>query len=114
MELKKKVMKVETDNGGPSFFSDTVTVSHNPNKFVMDFQQITPRFSKLGAGELDHKMVVSHRTVVLDPGVAKDFSRILSDNVKRYEDKFGKIEIKREKTTRTKIDDKVEYTGYIG
>ena len=113
MEMKKKLMKVEMDNGGPSFFSDTVTVSHSPRKFVLDFQQITPRFSKMAPGELDHKMVVSHNTVMLDPEVAKDLSRILTENVARYEGKFGKLELKREAKKADK-DDKVEYTSYIG
>jgi hypothetical protein len=114
VELKKKVMKVETDNGGPSFFSDTVTVSHSTKKFVLDFQQITPRFSKIGPGELDNKMVVSHNTVMLDPEVAKDLSRILTDNVGRYEEKFGTLQIKKEKKFPVEKEDKVEYTSYIG
>ncbi len=114
MEIKKKIMKVETDNGGPTFFSDTVTVSHSPKKFVLDFQQITPRFSKMGPGELDHKMVVSHNAVMLDPEVAKDLSRILADNIGRYEEKFGKLEIKKEKKSLAEREEKVEYTGYIG
>jgi len=110
---KKKTVNVETDNGGPVFFSDTVTVSHNQNKFVLDFQQMTPRFSKIGA-ELEHKMFLAHKTVMLDPGVAKDLSRILTVNVENYEKKFGKIEIKRIESPVIKKDEKMEYTGYIG
>jgi len=111
---KKKIMKVEIENGGPAFFSDTVTVSHNTKKFLVDFQQITPRFSKVGPGEPDHKMFLSHNVVILDPEIAKDLTRILSENVKKYEKRFGKIEVKRPKKLIDKKPEKVEYTGYIG
>ena len=111
--IKKKILKVEMDNGGPAFFSDAVTVSHNPKKFVIDFQQMTPRFSKFGPGEPDHKMVLSHNTIIMDPEVVKDFSNILSSNIKGYEKKFGKLEVKRLKP-QVKKDEKIEYTGYIG
>lgn len=112
--IKKKIMKLEIDNGGPAFFSDIVTISHNPKKFVLDFQQLTPRFSKIGAGEPDHKLFLSHNTLILDPEVAKDLSRILADNIKNYEKKFGKIELKKSKKPVIKKPDLVEYTGYIG
>jgi hypothetical protein len=112
--VKKKILKVETDNGGPAFFSDTVTVSHNPKKFILDFQQLTPRFSKIGPEEPSQKMFLSHRAVMLDPEVAKDLSKILNDNVKNYEKKFGELKVKKAKKPTAKKPEKVEYTGYIG
>ena len=108
------MIKLEIDNGGPAFFSDTVMVSHNPKKFILDFQQLTPRFSKIGIGDLDQKMFLSHNAIVLDPEVVKDFSRIINDNIKNYEKKFGKIEVKKTKKPKIIKDEKVEYTGYIG
>ncbi len=108
------MIKLEIDNGGSAFFSDTVTVSHNPKKFILDFQQLTPRFSKIGIGDLDQKMFLSHNAIVLDPEVVKDFSRIINDNIKNYEKKFGKIEVKKIKKPQIIKDEKVEYTGYIG
>ncbi len=105
----KREIKVEIENGGPSFFSDTVTVSHNPKKFVIDFQQSTPRFSKVG-NELNHQMFISHRTIIIDPEIAKDFARILSENIKRYEEKFGEINLSKKKPS----GEKESYTSYIG
>ncbi len=107
---KKKVIKVEIDNGGESFFSDTVTVSHNPKKFVIDFQQSTPRFTKVGS-ELDQKMVIFHKTIILDPEVAKDFSRILAENVRSYEERFGDIKTAKQKNKKEKD---LSYASYIG
>ena len=60
-------------------------------------------------------MFLSHNAIVLDPEVTKDFSRIINDNIKNYEKKFGKIEVKKIKKPKIiKKDEKVEYTGYIG
>ncbi|UCG95431.1 MAG: DUF3467 domain-containing protein [archaeon] len=112
--MKKKILKVEMDNGGPAFFSDTVTVSHNPKKFILDFQQLTPRFTKIGSEEPGQKMFLSHNAVMLDTEVAKEFSRILNDNVKNYEKRFGELKIKKAKKPEAKKPEKVEYTGYIG
>ncbi len=102
------------DNGGPAFFSDTVTISHNPKKFIIDFQQLTPRFSRIGLGEPNQKMFLCHKAIVLDPEVAKDLSRILADNIKNYEKRFGDIKVKKLEKPKIKKPEKVEYTGYIG
>jgi len=59
-------------------------------------------------------MFLSHKAMVMDPEVAKDFSRILSDNIKNYENRFGKIEVKKNKKPKIIKDEKLEYTGYIG
>lgn len=110
--MKKNIMKLEMDNGGPAFFSDTVTISHNPRKFILDFQQMTPRFTRTGT-EPNQKMFLTHDVVMLDPEVVKDLARILNDNIKNYEKRFGEIKVKKARPV-PKEPEKIEYTGYIG
>ena len=116
MKEKKKVFKVKVSDGGPAFFSDTVTISHNPKKFIIDFQQMTPRFSKVGTEKPQHHMVLEHNTVMIDPDVAKEFLRILEENVKNYEKNHGNIKVKKMKKMKSKKKDEREvgYTSYIG
>lgn len=111
-ESGEKIMKVNIDSGGPGFFSDSIAIFHNPRNFVLDFQQTTPRLTRLGSEKPQQTLYVRHNTVILDPYVTKDLLKILQENVKKYEDKFGKIEMKSK--TRRKSS-KVDHTkSYIG
>lgn len=94
---KEKKMNVKIDPGGAGFFSDFITVSHNPKNFIVDFQQATPRFTRLGENKPQHTMYVKHNTVILDPNVAKNLLKTLKKNIKKYEEKFGEIKSKKKK-----------------
>ena len=48
MEKKKESINVNVDLSEPAFHSDNVTIIHNPNKFVIDFTQTSPRFDSIG------------------------------------------------------------------
>lgn len=67
--------------------SNVQTVTHGPDKFVLDFIGVYPQFTP------DSKPVpvASHKTVILDPYTAKEFLNILQDNIKKYEKRFGEI-----------------------
>ncbi|MCD6478243.1 MAG: DUF3467 domain-containing protein [Candidatus Aenigmarchaeota archaeon] len=117
MSEKKESIKVNIDNGGPAFFSDSITVFHNQMKFVLDFQQATPRFTRIGDSETSQNMYVRHNAVVLDPILARDLLNILKDNIEKYEKTFGKIKVnKRRKSGKpVKTNKKVNHTkSYIG
>lgn len=116
MTEKKSILKVKVSDGGPVFFSDTVTISHNPKKFILDFQQMTPRFSKVGTEKPQHHMILEHNAIMIDPDVAKEFLRILEENIKNYEKNFGEIKIKKIKKEKKEEKDERElgYTSYIG
>jgi len=118
-DKKEKTVKVNIDNGGPAFFSDSITVFHNSMKFVLDFQQITPRFTRIGGEEATQNMYVKHNTILLDPVVAKDLLNILKENIKKYEKSFNKINIQeRKKSGKGKSGKnikKIDHTkSYIG
>lgn len=88
-QMKEK-MNVSVDHSEPGFFSDNVAVSHTPVKFVVDFAQITPRFDSV-AGQRQQSLAIKHKTIILDPQVAKDFLSVLKENIGKYEKNFGSI-----------------------
>jgi hypothetical protein len=97
--MDKKRLNVNVDHGEHSFFTDNVTISHGPNKFVVDFSQTTPRFDNI-SGQMQQTMFIRHNAVMMDPGMAKIFLQTLMNNIKAYEKKFGKINIPKTKKAR--------------
>jgi len=79
----KKVVKVNVDSGGPVFFSDSVTIFHNLRNFILDFQQATPRLTRFGDEKSQQSIYIRHNTIILDPFVAKEFLKILQENIKK-------------------------------
>lgn len=111
----KEKMNVNIDHSGAVFFSDAVVVSHGPNKFVMDFSQTTPRFDFI-VGQRQQSLVIKHKTVILDPQIAKDFFNVLKSNIEKYEKSFGKIKPpkpKKQERAASKADAN-EASRYIG
>ena len=63
-------------------YTNAMGVSHSKEEFVLDFMNIYP-WQRTG--------VVNAR-VITSPGHVKRIYRALEENIKKYEDKFGKIE----------------------
>lgn len=63
-------------------YANAMGVSHSKEEFVLDFMNIYP-WQRTG--------VVTAR-VITSPGHIKRIYRALEDNLKKYEDKHGKIE----------------------
>ncbi len=74
---------------GRDFFAEQVSVSHSPIRFVIDFVRSTPR---IDGSTQSTKIFTSHSVVMIDPYLAKEFLSVLSDNIGKYEKKFGRIE----------------------
>ena len=64
-------------------YANTVIISHNKNEMIFDFIQIMPN---------DPRARVQQR-IVMTPAHARLFLKALEENVSRYEDKFGEIEV---------------------
>ncbi|MDA3792889.1 MAG: DUF3467 domain-containing protein [Elusimicrobia bacterium] len=62
-------------------YSNVCSLSHTPEEFVMDYIFIPPKSPQA--------KVVSR--ILMSPGHAKRLQMALSDNIKKYEKKFGKI-----------------------
>lgn len=116
MEKEKRV-SVSVDHSNPAFFSDNVTISHNQNKFIVDFSQTIPSFDNIG-GNMQQSFVIKHNSVMVDPQFAKVFSDILQKNIKKYEKKFGKIKVPKNAEKREEIAEPEKNvdkaTRYIG
>ena len=73
---------------------------------INDFKGIFPQFTPDNKAQ----MAISHKVVLMDPHTAKEFVKMLSDNIKNYEKKFGKIktpsEIKKAKSDMKKDNKK--------
>jgi len=76
-------------NDGDAFFAHEASINFNPLQFSFDFKSITPRTdvrSKTSA-----VFALKHTLVMMDVFHAKDFLRVLSEALKKYETVFGKI-----------------------
>ncbi len=115
-QQQKERMNVSVDHSEPGFFSDSVAVSHTPVKFVVDFSQITPRFDSV-AGQKQQSLAIKHKTIILDPQVAKDFLSVLKENLGKYEKNFGAIKMPKPMKEKAKIEKTIETDAssrYIG
>ena len=86
MEQKKEMPLLQNLDNNP-LLSNHHTIIHHPDKFIIDFKGIYPQFTP------DNKpqMVATHKVIMLEPYAAKEFVESLSSNIKKYEEKFGKI-----------------------
>ncbi|MFA5135186.1 MAG: DUF3467 domain-containing protein [Patescibacteria group bacterium] len=64
-------------------YTNAMGVSHSKEEFVLDFMNLYP-WQRAG--------VVSAR-VITSPGHVKRIFKALEENIKKYEGKFGKIEV---------------------
>lgn len=110
---EKRTINVNVDYSEPAFFADTITITHNPQKFIMDFVQVTPRFDRLG-DEMQQSLAVKHKTIIMDPAMAKNIIEILKDNVSTFEKNFGTIKVEKKKVIQKPTVYTDESTKYIG
>lgn len=84
MEDQPKIM--ENVDQSP-FISNAQTVSHQPDKFVIDFKLVFQQYTP------DNKPyhISNHKVILLDPFGAKEFLMVLQENVNNYEKTFGEI-----------------------
>lgn len=109
---KKAEQEFHIDASNKPFYSDSVSVLHNQNQFIMDFKQTTPRMDVVGV-EQKINFVTIHDTVVMPPMVAKSMLDILKDSVEKYEKNFGKIKLPKQKKQKETKAETVN-DSYIG
>lgn len=64
-------------------YCDQTMISHNPFGFSFDFAQQIPQMN----------MIKILSRIAMSPEHVKAFSEALADNLKKYEEKFGEIEL---------------------
>lgn len=81
---KRKKVKIEVDEAiSQGIYSNFGVVNHTDTEFVMDFIFVQP---------MDERAKVRSR-IISSPRHAKRFLMALQDNVRRYESRFGPIEV---------------------
>ncbi|MFO7807214.1 MAG: DUF3467 domain-containing protein [Candidatus Moraniibacteriota bacterium] len=76
---KKKVNIKATDEKLKGDYANMMQIMHNKEEFVMDFLNVFPP-----TGTLNSRVIVS-------PGHYKRMIKAMQDNLKKYEDHYGKI-----------------------
>ena len=95
------------------------TYHWEPDRIIIDFKAITPQF---GPGGQPLHLMISHKTIALDPWLAKMLAVQMDSAVKEYEKRFGKIEqskaqlkaTKEAKRIQTATASQVEKPSYMG
>lgn len=64
-------------------YANAMQVVHTQEEFILDFMNLSPH---QGVGVVGSRVIAS-------PGHVKRMIAALQDNLKRYEDQFGKIEV---------------------
>jgi hypothetical protein len=65
-------------------YANFVRIAHGPIAFLVDFKQLGPESPK-------PEEAPAVARVVLHPAVAKAFAEALQDNLRKFEEQFGKI-----------------------
>ncbi len=64
-------------------YSNFVLIAHSPSEFIIDFARILPGLPKAKV----------FARIVMTPQHAQLLHNALADNIKKYEDRFGKIKL---------------------
>jgi hypothetical protein len=112
MAKDHKQMQFNIDDG-PTFFSDEISITSNQYKFFLDFKNSSPRVDVRSSDMLP--ISIKHNVVMMDPGLAKVFSKLLHDHLAKFEKDHGPIPdmptAERTVQTITSTDDKPGYFG---
>lgn len=82
-DLKIEIKVDEAD--APGKFSNFANITHSPEEFIVDFLFVNPT-PPPGFGKLVSRLI-------LTPGHAKRVLLALTDNIKKYEERFGEIKV---------------------
>jgi hypothetical protein len=78
-ESKKGIQIYFPDALKGGVYSNVMQVAHTKEEFVLDFMMVMPP-----VGSITSRVIIS-------PGHVKRMLAALADNIKKYEDKYGKI-----------------------
>lgn len=83
-EQQQQIQVKITDEILKGAYANAMTVSHTKEEFILDFLNLFPPQGVVGA------------RVIMSPGHIKRVVSALAENLKKYEDNFGKIEESKE------------------
>jgi hypothetical protein len=79
---KKQQINVEVPEDEEGTYSNFSVINHSPAEFVIDFLRVLPGTRKSRV----------HARIIMAPQNVKAFLRALEENIKKYEERHGKIE----------------------
>lgn len=83
-QMKEGQLQVEIgESEAEGCYSNLVIVTHSDSEFILDFARILP-------GKPKAKI---HTRVIMNPKNCKLFLNALTDNIKKFEEKFGAIKV---------------------
>ena len=111
-----KIRRVNVSvNHGDAFFSDSVTVADNAERFIFDFKQSSPRFDQSAQDRPEQQttIILKHETVVVSAQLAKALHEMLGERLRQHEEMYGKIPkpVKKEIKEFTETVSKPSYFG---
>jgi hypothetical protein len=84
MNDKPKQLEVELgEKESEGVYSNMVLIAHSPYEFIFDFARYLPGVKKAKV----------YSRVIMTPQHARSLQKTLEENIKKYEKKFGKIEL---------------------
>ncbi|MCK4520380.1 DUF3467 domain-containing protein [Candidatus Parcubacteria bacterium] len=99
MEQQQKQIQIKAkDEDIKGVYSNLMQVVHTKEEFILDFFLASPP-----------QGVLSSR-VIMSPGHVKRMLKAFEENLKKYEDKFGKIEEAKAPDTKEEGESKIGFT----
>jgi len=84
MDQKKPQINVElSSEQAEGIYSNFVFIAHSPSEFILDFARMVPGVQKTKI----------YARVIMNPQNALLLKNALDENLKKYEERFGKIKI---------------------
>lgn len=85
--MEQRMRKLEFEMGEKEMegiYSNMVLITHSSHEFILDFARMMPGLKKAKV----------YARIIMTPQHAKSLLLTLEDNIKKYEEKFSKIEMK--------------------
>jgi hypothetical protein len=83
-ELKPQQVNIEIgEKESEGIYSNFVLIAHSPSEFILDFARMLPGLPKAKV----------FARIVMTPQHAKLLFNALEENIKKYEDRFGKVKL---------------------
>ncbi len=83
-EQPRKLSVDLDEKGAGGTYSNFVLITHNQSEFLIDFARVLPGVPKAKV----------YSRIIMTPQHVKSLEKVLTENIKKYEDKFGTISIK--------------------
>ncbi|HID94819.1 MAG TPA: DUF3467 domain-containing protein [Candidatus Latescibacteria bacterium] len=84
--MEQKARKVDIELGekeSEGIYSNLALITHTPSEFIIDFARVLPGLAKAKV----------YARIVMTPQHAKLLENALSENIRKYENRHGKIKV---------------------